>query len=446
MKQLILILTLALSISAYAQDDKTVTLIVSGQGKTQEEAKLNALRSAIEQAFGAFISSKTELINDSIIKDEIVSVTNGNINEYKILNESQLPNGRWGMTLNAIVSIDKLTSFVQAKGIAIEIKGGLFALNIKQQLLNEQGEIKAIAEMIGLLHEPIQIAFDYAIKSGNPKSLDAESKNWEIPLVVTAVCNLNIDVCVTYLMKTLSALSLSPNEVESYKSLNKTVFEVNLKYNDQSTTYNLRKYSSIKAIKSLVSNWPFYMRLFAVESGLDTTTGNYQFKFEGLFSLYEFIKPNLQITLPKSGQLVGTFEWNDMRTLGQIEQMTGYKVKPRGVVSKFKGGYVIYEKDNHGLVMAPYDFEIYLNWQDAKATCEELTLFGYSDWYLPSKSELDTIYSHMYKLGIGDIQPVTYWSSTESDYPGHAWTKYFDGNSYSPIKEDKYHVRAIRSF
>ena len=44
--------------AAQAQEaDKTVTLVVNGQGKTPDEAKQNALRSAIEQAFGAFISS-----------------------------------------------------------------------------------------------------------------------------------------------------------------------------------------------------------------------------------------------------------------------------------------------------------------------------------------------------------------------------------------------------
>ena len=64
----------------FAQDaDKTVTLVVSGQGKSQDEAKQKALRSAIEQAFGAFISSKTEILNDNLVKDEIVSVANGNI-------------------------------------------------------------------------------------------------------------------------------------------------------------------------------------------------------------------------------------------------------------------------------------------------------------------------------------------------------------------------------
>ena len=76
---------------------------------------------------------------------------------------------------------------MQAKGITIEIKGGMFALNIKQQLLNEQGEIKAVAELVGLLHEQMQISFDYVIKSSYSKSLDAESKNWKIPLFVTTI-------------------------------------------------------------------------------------------------------------------------------------------------------------------------------------------------------------------------------------------------------------------
>ena len=176
-------------------DDKDVSITASGSGKTQDDAKQAALRSATEQAFGAFISSKTEMFNDQVVADQMASVSSGNIKSFSILNESQLPNGSWGVTLKAMVSVSKLTSFVEAKGIAIEIKGGMFALNIKQQLLNEQGEIKAVSEMVGLLHEPMQISFDYVIKSSDPKSLDAESKNWEIPLVVTATTNKNIDFC-----------------------------------------------------------------------------------------------------------------------------------------------------------------------------------------------------------------------------------------------------------
>ncbi|MFM8317065.1 MAG: hypothetical protein ACKOAV_01660, partial [Bacteroidota bacterium] len=219
---LIAMLWLLMPLMLFAQSErKDVTIVASGSGGTLEDAKQAALRSATEQAFGAFISSKTEMFNDVVVADQMASVSSGNIKSFDVLNQDQLPDGRWGVTLKAIVSVDKLTSFVQAKGISIEIKGGMFALNIKQQLLNEQGEIKAVAEMIGLLHEPMQTAFDYEIKSGDPKSLDAESKNWEIPLAVTATCNKNMDFCANYFIKTLTALSLTAAEVETYKSLNK---------------------------------------------------------------------------------------------------------------------------------------------------------------------------------------------------------------------------------
>lgn len=121
MRKLLLIATLFLSFFVNAQEDKTITLTVSGSGKTLEEAKTNALRSAIEQAFGAFISSKTEILNDQVVADQMASVSSGNIKSYEVLNESQLPDGSWGVTLKTIVSVDKLTSFVEAKGIAIEI-------------------------------------------------------------------------------------------------------------------------------------------------------------------------------------------------------------------------------------------------------------------------------------------------------------------------------------
>jgi len=103
-------------------DNKDVIITSSGSGKTQEDAKQAALRSATEQAFGAFISTKTEMFNDQVVADQMASVSSGNIKSYEVLNESQLPDGSWGVTLKIIVSVDKLTSFVEAKGIAIEIK------------------------------------------------------------------------------------------------------------------------------------------------------------------------------------------------------------------------------------------------------------------------------------------------------------------------------------
>jgi len=423
---------------------KEVSITSSGSGKTLEDAKQAALRSSTEQAFGAFISSKTEMFNDQVVADQMASVSSGNIKSYEVLNESQLPDGSWGVTLKAIVSVDKLTSFVEAKGIAIEIKGGMFALNIKQQLLNEQGEIKAVSEMVGLLHEPMKISFDYVIKSSVHKSLDAESKNWEIPLVVTATTNKNIDFCANYCIKTLAALSLSSEEVTSYQSLNKAVFPAVINYNGVAKTFYLRKQSSINALNTLTSQWAYYTRLFTVQSGMDESNGNGVGRIHDFSSSRNYNNDGNTINFLTTGQQAATFSWQDKRTLSQIEQMTGYKVKPRGVVSQFKhGGFVVYEENGHGLVAAITDLGS-MDWNTAKTACDELILNGYSDWHLPSKEELNALYVNLKQIGVGGFADNYYWSSTEI-YDNYAWGFSNGEQSYSG-KDGEYVSRAVRAF
>jgi hypothetical protein len=395
----LLVTTVVLISSAtlYAQDSRSVTITTNGSGKTPEEAKQAALRSAIEQAFGAFISSKTEVLNDQVVADQMASVASGNIESFEILSEAELPGGNWGVTLKAIVSVDKLTSFVQAKGITIEIKGGLFALNIKQQSLNEQGEINAIFEMVGVLHEPMQTAFDYSLKTRNPKSLDSENKNWEIPLEVTATANQNMDFCANYFIKTLQAVSLTETEIQSYKNLNKEIFPFSVKYKNKDYKFFLRKKLSVVAIGSFLRRWTFYSSAFVVDSGLDQIQ-DMRFKEdeEGILNLqninfgYSNIFPNedLSINIPNIGEKIYTFTWNDKRTLTQIERMQGYTVKPLGVRSQYKhGGIVIYEKNGHGFVVAMSHLDKDVSYQDAEArnSCKELNINGYSDWMIPNR-------------------------------------------------------------
>jgi hypothetical protein len=454
---------------AFAQDaNKTVTLVVSGQGKTQDEAKQNALRSAIEQAFGTFISSKTEILNDQVVSDQIASVSNGNIHSFSVLNESQLPDGSWGVTLKAIVSVDKLTSFVEAKGIAIEIKGGMFALNIKQQLLNEQGEIKAICEMVGLLHEPMQISFDYEIKSSEPKSLDAESKNWVIPLVVTATTNKNIDFCANYCIKTLAALSLSAEEVATYESLNKAVFHVVIKYNGVTKTFYLRSKFSIKALYTLIKQWDSYTRLFRVHSGTDELNGKEEKEeqihiFNNNLRRDEILKledesrqmSDVSINFLTTGKEAARFSWKDKRTLAQIEQMTGYNVKPRGVVSQFKhGGFVVYEKNGHGLVASLIDIgDCNYSWESAKNVCEQIVLNGYGDWYLPTIKELELINNTLNKEKLGALKDYNwYWSKDENKNNVYQALLYMFNKDFKESERKYrgkialYSVRAVRIF
>jgi hypothetical protein len=221
-------------------------------------------------------------------------------------------------------------SFVETKGVVIEVKGGLFAINIKQQLLNEQGELNAINKMLCLIHDPLQTSFDYTMKSGEPISLDSESQNWEIPILVYAKANKNMDFCATYFIKTISSISLPLEEVKSYRSLNKNVFPIEIYYKGISKIFYLRKQVSIDAITQLTKEWEFYTRLFAVQAGLKVYDGCGEGNLHVFSSDNETIKK--KINFLTAGNLAATFSWKDKLNLSQLEQMAGYHVKSKGII------------------------------------------------------------------------------------------------------------------
>ena len=251
MNKLILIMSLVLSINAYAQDDKTVTLVVSGQGKTQDEAKQVALRSAIEQAFGTFISSKTEILNDNLVKDEIVSVSNGNIQKFEIISEVQIPNGDYATSLKATVSVTKLTSFVESKGVVVEFKGSLFAFNVNQQILNEKNEIKAIEDLCTVISKLSDASFDYSIKVSDPIAVNASNEKWRIPMYISVSANDNLLSIANYINRTLNGLSLSIDEANNYIKLGKKIYPISFAANE--SQYNYFAFRTEKAVKKIIS-------------------------------------------------------------------------------------------------------------------------------------------------------------------------------------------------
>jgi hypothetical protein len=137
-------------------------------------------------------------------------------------------------------------------------------------------------------------------------------------------------------------------------------------------------------------------------------------------------------------------------------------------------GYVAGE--THGLIAAPSDQSIGIQWRNgsyittgatgtalgtgmantnaivtaqgagsyAAKLCADLVLNGYSDWYLPSKNELNKLYIN--RISIGGFTSSTYWSSSELDAT-NAWTIALgSGYTYFYSKLDAYYVRAVRAF
>ena len=82
----------------------------------------------------------------------------------------------------------------------------------------------------------------------------------------------------------------------------------------------------------------------------------------------------------------------------------------------------------------------------AARLCNDLVLNGYSDWFLPSKDELNQMY--LQRTLIGNFAPDAYWSSSEynADY---AWNQYIGLNGTQGISNkdpEDCRVRAVRAF
>ncbi|MBM4201987.1 MAG: DUF1566 domain-containing protein [Gammaproteobacteria bacterium] len=152
----------------------------------------------------------------------------------------------------------------------------------------------------------------------------------------------------------------------------------------------------------------------------------------------------------------------------------------------YQGGIIFYIDGSgaHGLIAAPKDQSTGIQWINgeyivtgatatavgkgqantnkiiaaqgagdyAATRAANLVLNGYSDWFLPSKDELNLMYKN---IGPGAPAPLTnvggfssawYWSSSEYDN-SHAWDKNFgDGNQDANTKAYADAVRAVRAF
>jgi hypothetical protein len=152
----------------------------------------------------------------------------------------------------------------------------------------------------------------------------------------------------------------------------------------------------------------------------------------------------------------------------------------------YQGGIIFYldASGKHGLIAAPSDQSTWIQWYNGAYTnttafascvgcgdgntsrivysngsgsyaaklCYDLNLGGNTDWYLPSKYELNLMYQNIGKgnaLGLGNIGNFAnnfYWSSTELDL-NSAWNQYFgNGHQNDNFKFMTDYVRAVRAF
>ena len=224
------VLTFLFITTVFAQDIISVT--VSGNGITKDQAVQSALRNAVEQTYGAFISSNTEFLNDRLIKDKITSVAQGNILGYDILSVSK-SNSNVVVFLSAQVSLTKLTQFAQSQGESVSVNSNIVYMNAMKEDFYEKNELIILEDYIAS-YKYIQL-FDYSLEASNPVRVSHKNypinyyqtpliremnsivkdslrkESWVYYLSVTVSTNNNYKEFYNGLIKLLESISIDKN-------------------------------------------------------------------------------------------------------------------------------------------------------------------------------------------------------------------------------------------
>jgi hypothetical protein len=82
----------------------------------------------------------------------------------------------------------------------------------------------------------------------------------------------------------------------------------------------------------------------------------------------------------------------------------------------------------------------------AAQVCASMDINGFTDWFLPSKDELNLMYKNLKQKGLGNFNVNWYWSSSQANVNG-AWNQNFrNGYQQGDFKNTACSVRAIRAF
>ncbi len=369
----IFIFSIATKICAQSESEITVRVFASGSDIT--EAQFNAGKTAIELAFGSFISTTTTLLNDKITKDEVVAISNGNINKLEILSTTissdtqNRANVRYSIVADVTVSLTKLSNLAVSKGVSSEFNGNLFALNIKKQLFTEKAEFEALYNTFVIANEYFQDGFDYSISTLDPKSMDGGNQNWEIPINIRIKANSNYKVAFQLFSDALKSISMPQSETDKYRELNKPIYVLNF----QGNNYALRNENSALLLLTVHKMLRYYYKRFYF-------TYNRKNWFDGRnikSDLYITENPNI-IKFDTSTNILNT---SINITLNEIESITKFEVIP---IFKFNYNFRI-KVENHSFLLQDVDslYNYYISvipaYTDENSSCRQNNVLVFID-------------------------------------------------------------------
>jgi len=193
---------------AATKDEKKV--VAFGFGANPDQALQKALRNAVEEAVGSYISSNTLIENDDLIEDKILSLSRGFIKDFRTLSTEKI-DGETKVTVAAIVTGDQVIETLKSSGVEVEIKGNLLFSQFSDFQSQMDDEAKLVESLFSEV--PANSPFDFIVSNDTPVQLEGQS-GFKVQLSVKAVVNKNYTILMQNIKNILDAIALDYTDIK----------------------------------------------------------------------------------------------------------------------------------------------------------------------------------------------------------------------------------------
>jgi hypothetical protein len=263
------------------EPEKFDLIIVTGVGLTAESAKANAVRNAIEQTVGTYITSEVMVKNSELISDKILSYSGGFVKDTKVISQNMTTDGLFTLKIETFVFATKIRSKLDELKIKMKkIDGGsLFS----EAVSRAQEQTTASPLLMDVFSKYPQAAYSFDI--GKPQILSTDPNNNKAKVSIPVTMKFD----ETYLTKLKEVLQQVSNEelknVELFSLFRSSISKDNL---DKATICYARK---LPLKSGLLDNcWTFNRVLLP-----NSAQGNFLFNNITISNfMYNYIFNNVQ--------------------------------------------------------------------------------------------------------------------------------------------------------
>ena len=190
------------------EGDSTRTVVALGEGSTAGAATQAALRAAVEQAVGVFVTSQMRIENDRLIRDRVLSTSTGFVRRYEVV-DSRRDSAGVTVRIAAVVALTPLREALAASGVRVPVSAQRFFRTMDEEDARRRREIEMLA---ALFWEDVDqpSPWDFKVAVGTPSRSGGD---FDVPVTVEGRLNANYASLLRVMRSTLSAVAGPANRI-----------------------------------------------------------------------------------------------------------------------------------------------------------------------------------------------------------------------------------------